>query len=372
MGVRAGGVATAVLLMGGLGWSQSGDLAGAQSNDPVEPEQVSELTVTPGSGGPGTTVTVSQVVRPVCGTFTVRFDGVVMGEDDASDGRGEVKFQVPADASGREHTIEARCRRGGGGGGSATFQLEGPTTTTTHEVPTTEEPGETTTTEGGSGIPTTTTTEGDAPIPQDIETCEAEAGRAQAEARYEAQRSMVLGRTYEVTAELSLGDVQTHPTFEGSTTVVTIEGVRCTVSATLTGGDFDITPRSDEAQSFVGTRALVWSWDVRPRRDGDELELALAFQATVVQGGRSVPGRVTLYEATIDVNPQSQSALGRIWDDISGFLHDPIVASILAAVLVAALLSLGPRAYRNVRARYGRRPSAGPGAGPSVPPTPPE
>ena len=69
VGVRAGGVATAVLLLGGLGWSQSGD-----------------LVVTPGSGGPGTTVTVSQDVEPVCGTFTVRFDLAVMGEDDASDG----------------------------------------------------------------------------------------------------------------------------------------------------------------------------------------------------------------------------------------------------------------------------------------------
>jgi hypothetical protein len=261
--------------------------------------------------------------------------------------------------------VEGACDDPDAGGGNGEFHVEGLDTTTTvdtTEVPTTVEPSQTTTTEGESGVPTTTTTEGDAPIPQDIETCEAEAERAQAEARYEAQRSMVLGRTYAVTAELSLGDVQTHPTFEGSTTVVTIEGVRCTVSATLTGGDFDITPRSDEAQSFVGTRSLVWSWDVRPRRDGDDLELALAFQATVFQAGRSVPGRVTLYEATIDVNPERQSAWSRTRDDISGFLHDPIVASVLAAVLVAALLKLGPKTYRNVRARYPR---------PSVPRPPP-
>ena len=81
-------------------------------------------------------------------------------------------------------------------------------------------------------------------------------------------------------------------------------------------------------------------------------------------------GQVTLYEATIDVNPEDRSAWSRAWGGISGFLHDPIVASVIAAIVGAALLTLGPKAYRNARARYGRRPSAGPEAGASVPPPP--
>jgi hypothetical protein len=350
--VRAVGVAAAVLLVG-FAWSQSGD-----------------LVVTPLSGGPGTTVTVSQDVEPLCGTFTVRFDFGVVGEDDASDGHGEVTFQVPEDAGEGEHTIDARCRRGGGGGGSATFQLEAPATTTTHGVPTTDEPGETTTTRNGA-TPTTTTTEGEAPIPQNGAECEEQARQADAHLAYEPERSMVVGRGYEVTAAVSLDEVPTHVTFQGTTTVVTIGGVRCTITARLTGSDFDISQRSNEEQSFVGTRVLVWSWTVRPRHDGDDLELALTFQSKIFDGGHNILGPTTLHEAHIDVDAVEQSAWSRTWDRISGFLHDPIIASVTAAIVGAAIVALGPKAYRNARARYSRRASAGPvgpEAGPSGPP----
>ncbi|HEY7068962.1 MAG TPA: hypothetical protein VH479_02560 [Acidimicrobiales bacterium] len=354
MGVRAGGVAAAVLLLGGFDWSQSGD-----------------LVVTPSSGGPGTTVTVSQDVAPVCGTFTVRFDLVVMGEDDASDGHGEVTFQVPSGAGEGTHTIDARCRRGGGGGGSAPFELEPPATSTTHEVPTTQDPGETTTTRTGITEPTTTTTEGDAPpVPQNGEECEAQARQADAHLAYEPERSMVVGKGYEVTAAVSLDEVPTDVTFEGTTTVVTIGGVRCTITAGLTGSDFDISQRSNEEQSFIGTRELVWSWTVRPLHHGDDLELALTFQSKIFDAGHSILGPTTLHEAHIDVHAVEQSLWGRIWDGFSGFLHDQIVASVIAAILVAAILALGPKTYRNVRARYARRPSTGPAPGDSVPPPP--
>jgi len=357
VGVHAGGVAAALLLLGGFGWSQSGD-----------------FSIAPDDGPAGTTITVTDTVAGTCGTYTVTFDGAQQTQVATDGGQIAVSFDAP-DVEPGEYVVEGFCDDPEAGGGHREFHIEGldTTTTTTTEVPTTDDPGETTTTEGDGGVPTTTTTEVDVPIPHDIETCEAQAQQAQAELRYEAQRSMVVGRTYDVTAVLSLGGDDPDVTFEGTTTVVTIDGVRCTITAKLTGPDFDVAPKTVETQSFVDALSLVWVWDVRPRHDGNDLELVLAFQATVVQGDLSVPGPVTLHEATIDVDAEEQSLGGQIWDAFSGFLHDPIVASVIAGILGAAILTLGPKTYRNVRARYARRPSTGPAVSDSVPrPPPPE
>jgi hypothetical protein len=353
--VRAVGVAAAVLLTAGFGWSQPDD-----------------LTVAPSSGRPGDAVTVSQGELPDgCGTFTVLFDSQFMGEDDASDGKGSVTFDVPEQGEEGVHSIKATCSDHDTVG-TGTFTILPTVVPTSTLVPTTEDPSDTTTTE--SDGPTTTTTEGDAPIPQTGDECEEQARQADAHLAYEPERSMVVGRGYEVTAAVSLDEVPSSVTFQDTTTVVTIGGVRCTITAKLTGSDFDITQRSNEEQSFVGTRVLVWSWTVRPHTDGDDLELALTFQSKIVEGGRSFPGPTTLHEAHIDVHAVEQSAWGRAWDGIYGFLHDPIVASVIAALLGAALLTLGPRAYRKAQARYGRRPSANPdpGAGGASVPPPPE
>jgi hypothetical protein len=352
VGVRAGGVAAAVLTLGGFGWSDSGD-----------------LTVAPDSGRPGDTVTVSQEDLPDgCGTYTVLFGREAVGDDDASDGSGSVTFEVP-DRPGGDYAIKATCSDHDtiGSGTFTILPLAIPTTTTTG-VPTTEEPGETTTTEPDISGPTTTT-EADAPVPQNGEECEAQARQADAHLAYEPERSMTVGRGYDVTAAVSLDEVPTDVTFEGTTTVVTIGGVRCTITAKLTGSDFDITQRSNEEQSFVGTRVLVWSWNVRPRHDGDDLELALTFQSKIFEGGRSFLGPTTLHEAHIDVHAVEQSAWGGAWDGYYDFLHDPIVASVLAGLVGAALLAVGPKAYRRAQARYFRRPSSGPSVGPEAGPT---
>jgi hypothetical protein len=349
VGVRAGGVATAVLLLGGLGWSQSGD-----------------LVVTPGSGGPGTTVTVSQGGLPEgCGTYTVLFDGLFGGEDDASDGEGSVTFDVPEQAEPGIHSIKATCSdHDTVGRGAFEVRSVPVTTTTTIDVPTTGVPAETTTTRDGAIPTTTSTTEGDGPVPTNPDECEAEARTADTNVRFSPDRSMIVGQRNTVTAAVSLDEVPPPDvTFEDTTTVVTLVGAHCIISAKLTGSDFDITQQSNEEQSFVGSRVLVWRWEVRPRSGGDDLGLTLTVQATLVDGDQRFAGPNKLYEAQIDVDAVQKSAWTKLWDDISGFLHDPIVASVLAAVLVAALLKLGPKTYRNVRARYAR---------PSVPRPPPE
>ncbi len=169
---------------------------------------------------------------------------------------------------------------------------------------------------------------------------------------------MVVGRKYEVTAAVSLDEVPSEVTFEASTTVVTIDGVRCTIRAGLTGPDFDITERSSAKQSFVGTRTLVWIWDVRPRHDGDDLELSLSLTATIFEAGRDVDGPTKLHEAIIDVDTVSRSAWARFGDGVNDFLHDPIVAGIIGAIVTAVLLALGPRTYRQVREGVDRRRAA--------------
>jgi hypothetical protein len=184
----------------------------------------------------------------------------------------------------------------------------------------------------------------------DIEECETAASAEEAELRYEPERSMDMGRRYLVTATVSLGGAPPTISFEDSTTVVTIDGVRCELTAQLVGADFAITARSAERQSFVGTRELAWSWDVRPRHNGNDLKLALTIQAIVVEPGRSVPARPTLQEAIIDVHPETQSAWRGMWDNVGDFLHDPIVAALVGALLLA----LGPKTYRKARAVFGR------------------
>ena len=275
------------------------------------------LILNPASGDVGTTVTaVFPDVSTVCTSSTVLWDGTPIGSS-GTGGPGEVTFVVPGSSSPGEHAVvDVTCD---GHTGTAEFSVTGESTTTiTSAETTTTAPPQTTTTVSETTVPgEVTTTETTSPgvppqAPQGIEECEREASKAEAQLVYEPQRRMVVDRTYEVNAALGLEELPPDVTFEDTTTVVPLPFIRCTIRANLTGSDFDITPKSDPEQSFIGIRVLQWRWDVRPKQVGAKLTLTLSFQAIIVEGGRSVPGQSLLHKAVIDVDATPVSLWSRI------------------------------------------------------------
>ncbi len=277
------------------------------------------LTLSPDSGPPGTTVVARQTIDG-CGTYTLLWDGTPIDSVDVADGEAQVAFTVSAPTG--DHDLTGTC--GSGTVGSAQFTV----TEDSDGEPDITEPGAT-------DAPVV-------PVPETIVECEHEAGKADARLTYEPRRSMVVDRTYEVRAALSLEDLPPDVTFEGSTTVTVLSGVRCSVEAELTGPDFDVTPAEPIEQSFIGKRVLEWKWEVRPRRSGDDLELTLRIQADVVEGGRTVPGPSNLSEAVIDVEATPVPFLQRVVDWLADVFGHPIVP-VLIVPIVGAMIALGRR-----------------------------
>ena len=118
---------------------------------------------------------------------------------------------------------------------------------------------------------------------------------------------------------------------------------------------FTIDPPDPQPQAFIGTRTLVWRWDVRPSEDGDH-ELTLRLQAEVVEGGRTVPGRTILSEAVIDVDAAPVSFWGRLTSSSRDIFGHPMVP-----VALVPLVGLGAAAARR---RFGHAATGGGGPKP--------
>ena len=320
---------------------------------------LSELTLSETSGPVGASVTASQPVdADACTVYTVFFDGAPVGSDDGSDGDAEVTFEVP-DVEPDDYDVVAECEAGEEEQivGQASFEVVGVVPTsqpTTIGTTTSEQPATTTTTDE----PTATTDGTVAPPPENITECEDQAAEAEGRLVYQPERDMVVGRTYEVAAALSLEGLP-NVTFQGTTTVIVVTDLRCTIRADLVGSDFAVSPKSDAEQSFIDTRELDWRWDVRPQRSGDDLELTLRFQVLVREDGLIVPGRSTLHEAVIDVDAEARSFWTRLNDGAVGFLTHPVVAPATAVIVAGLVTWLGRRAQREVAARRARA-AAGP------------
>lgn len=313
----------------------------------------SAISVSPDSGSAGTQVTITQTeFGPdgpcIIASATLGGEGVDVSSGDP----GVATFVVPGSAEGGDQTVSATCE-GGSSAGTASFRVSAESTTTTATTgPTTEEPPttspDTTDSEGGAttttvGPPTTVPT-----VPESIEECEEQAAAAESRLVYEPERQMTVGDTYDVRAALSLDDLPPDVTFGSPTTIVVVPDARCTVEAVLTGPDFDISPDEPVAQSFVGTRVLVWEWEVSPTRPGNDRELTVRLQANVVENGRTVPGRTILSETVIDVDAAPQS----LWSTVSGWLRDVFGHPIVPIVVVP----LGGAAYVALRRRYWPKP----------------
>jgi hypothetical protein len=318
-----------------------GGLAGAQPDE-------AGMTLEPMSGDAGIAVTATfPDVDTVCTSSRVqRVDtGEAIGS--SAGGMGEVEFRIPDDAPPDANLdLEVTCGASTGSRtGMATFFVTG-TTTTTATAPTTVD-GEPTTT-----VDRTTTTEGTGPTsppaaPENLAECEEQAQEAQGRLVYEPERRMVVDQSHDVRAVLSLDDLPPDVTFETPTTVVELD-VRCVIRAVLRGPDFTVTPDEPREQSFVGTRQLVWDWQVRPERAGEGLRLDLVFQAMVVDedDDREVPGPELLHRAVIDVDATPVSPWRRIVDAVSGFFGNPAVQYLLPAGGLGGLWLLFDKAKR--------------------------
>lgn len=314
----------------------------------------SAIDVSPGSGTAGTSVTITQTAFDAeegpCIIASATLGGA--GVDTSSGDPGVATFVVPESAPWGDQTVTATCE-GGAPAGSARFTVIGETTTT-------EEPSEPSTTEtteadspdttdrgaGGGPTPDTrppTTATTVPTVPETIDECEEQAAAAESKLVYEPERRMTVGDTYEVRAALSLDDLPPDVTFGSPTTVVEVPDARCTIEAVLTGPQFDVSPDGPVAQSFVGTRVLVWEWEVSPNRPGQDRELTLRLQANVVENGRSVPGRTILSETVIDVEAQPQSTWSRLSGSLRGLFGHPIVPIAVVPAVGTAFVALRRR-----------------------------
>ena len=142
---------------------------------------------------------------------------------------------------------------------------------------------------------------------------------------------MVVDRSYKVQAGLSLGPNSPTITFETGTTTIVLSDMRCTIQVGLSGPDFEIAPDEPTEQSFIGTRELLWDWQVRPTRIGDDLIVTLTVQAKVVRIrvalGPQIPNRFL-----ISVEAVPESGLDRL----SSIFDNQIVAGVTAGAMSAA------------------------------------
>ncbi|HEX5947781.1 MAG TPA: hypothetical protein VFY82_15960 [Acidimicrobiales bacterium] len=306
----------------------------------ADPVPTAQPILSPTFGPPGTTVTVTQATGG-CTDFSVSVGGeTVSGETDGSVGIAQIEIPDGMGTGAQAITTD-RC----GEPDRAMFTVtESVTDTTGDESTTTAAPPST------SVTPTTSV-----PPPETVEECEQQASEAEARLVYEPRRRMVVDETYEVQAALSLDDLPPDVTFETPTTIVGVPDARCKVAAHLTGPDFTIDPPGPQPQAFIGTRTLVWRWDVRPSDDGDH-ELTLRVQAEVVEGGRTIPGRTILSEAVIDVDAAPVSFWGRLTGSSRDIFGHPMVP-----VALVPLVGLGAAAARR---RFGHAASGGGGPKP--------
>jgi hypothetical protein len=329
----------------------------AQEQEQQEPG----LTVSPTEGGVDTVVTATpEGGDEPCAIGSVTFGGQAVAVTGSG---GSVTFRVP-DVPDDVYQVGATCTDGTQTS-SASFRVETGTTTsatvpstsgtrpsTTVTEPPTTEPGETTTTQQGTGTTVPRP-------PETIEECEEQASTSDTRLVYEPEREMVVGDSYDVRAALSLDDLPPDVTFESPTTIVEVPGARCTIAAQLTGADFEITPDEPVAQSFVGTRVLLWEWDVVPTRVSDDLELDLTIQATVFEGGRTIPGQALLRKTTIDVNAEPRSLPRRLTDWTRDVFGHPLVPVVIVPAAGAGYVWL----RRWLAARQPPRDTPQPGGG---------
>lgn len=313
----------------------------APTETQAEAEDAPQPIVSPTSGPPGTRVTVTQDTAG-CGGFTATIGNAESASQPVEDGRSAATIVIP---DGMGPGVRSITTEGCGRTGEAMFTVtESPDDTSNDGPPTTTGPPTT------SDSPTTTV-----PPPETVEECEQQASEAEARLVYEPRRRMVVDETYEVQAALSLDDLPPDVTFETPTTIVGVPDARCKIAAHLTGPDFTIDPPDPQPQAFIGTRTLVWRWDVRPSEDGDH-ELTLRLQAEVVEGGRTVPGRTILSEAVIDVDAAPVSFWGRLTGSSRDIFGHPMVP-----VALVPLVGLGAAAARR---RFGHAATGGAGPKP--------
>jgi hypothetical protein len=224
------------------------------------------------------------------------------------------------------------CGSGGETGGNASEAPSTSVSATSADVPQT----------------TVTTPADDIPTDEGIDDCDRRVA-ADSDVRlvYEPDRTMTVGETYGVIAAVTV-DGSVDVTFASPTTVVPVRNARCQVEAELSGPDFEVDPPAARAQSLVGRTGIAWRWQVRPRREGGDLQLTLRIQGQLVEDGLVLPGPEDTTSATIDVSAEPVSLADRIGSAVSAETVGTGVA------LATAVASAGAWARRRTQAR--RRP----------------
>lgn len=109
---------------------------------------------------------------------------------------------------------------------------------------------------------------------------------------FEAPKQMVLGESRDlilsVGKKANAGEVHTTIGQDRSKHVEIVTQVGHFMTATLTGGGFDITPSGPQPKTLAADRSEVWQWRIKAKEEGPQrLVLTISVDATNADGTRS-------------------------------------------------------------------------------------
>ena len=151
--------------------------------------------------------------------------------------------------------------------------------------------------------------------------------------------------------QLLLAPAESIPHLEKKITAIgEREGATIRVSplmeARLTGLHFDIEANTDERQPVSNEAPTEWTWDVEPKKTGNQ-ELHLTLTAILNVGGHDQPRTIRTFDKVLKVNVTW-------YDRISGFFSDN-----WKWLWTAILVPVGVWAARRYQSRRGPGPARG-------------
>jgi hypothetical protein len=151
-----------------------------------------------------------------------------------------------------------------------------------------------------------------------------------AEIQYDSSRTIGLGETATIEVVIALpGQSKPRPSsLPNSQKTI----VACEVSGTLRGLDFEITPSDPKRLSFIATRTLTFSWQVKPKEPGLHNLEALFGN---VNDGKT--GTEQLVLINVGVTETAQQRFERQAKSSFGVIIDRVVSFVIG-LLVALLL----------------------------------
>ena len=119
--------------------------------------------------------------------------------------------------------------------------------------------------------------------------------------------------------------------FPGNQTLKGKEGIKLapTMTATVSGFGFDVSPKDGQTQAVSPTEATTWQWQIQPSESG-LLTLSFALSGTLSVQGKEVPRTLYEYQQTVQVAVSPMSFVQQYWQWLVTTLALPAIAAAWA------------------------------------------